>query len=259
MPMCLGRHLFTAARVVAMSLALLLACLGGVAQAEPLAALHVSLSPKRLGASTTMFFSFSIRDSAGGLPPALTVLDVRLPPGMTVNTAGLAACTPRQIARGPGQCPANSRVGGGTVRVEVPLGNVVRPETAVLSVFNSEVQGGRHTLLFYAKGRLPIATQLIFTGVMIPSMEGLTIEAGIPLIPTLPESPDAAIVEMSSTLGTLQFAYYRGVGRKRIRFHPSGSVLPGSCPTGGMPFTGGFRFNDTSMASAQITVACPGG
>jgi hypothetical protein len=259
MRMRFGRHLFATACLGAMTLALLLACLGGVAQAEPLAALHVSLSPKRLGASTTMFFSFSIRNSTGGLPPALTVLDVRLPPGMTVNTTGLAACTRRQIARGPSQCPANSRVGNGTVRVEVPLGNVVRPETAVLSVFNSEVLGGRRTLLFYAVGRIPIATKLIFAGVMIPSAEGLTIEAEIPLIPTLPEAPDAAIVEMSSTLGTLQFAYHRGVGRKRVRFHPSGSVLPASCPTGGMPFAGGFRFNDTSTASAQITVACPAG
>ena len=251
-------------RRLTLALGLLLASLAGATQATPpvqatpLAQLHVSVSPKRLGASTTMFFSFSISDSTGGLPPALTVLDVRLPPGMSVNTAGLAACTPRQIAHGPGSCPANSRVGGGKVRVEVPLGNVVRPEIAILSVFNSEVRGGRRTLLFYAIGRVPIATQLIFTGVIVPSAEGLTIEAKIPLIPTLPEAPDAAIVEMSSTLGTLQFAYYRGVGRKRVRFHPSGSVLPRSCPAGGMLFAGGFSFNDASTASAQALVACPG-
>jgi hypothetical protein len=245
-------------RRATLPLALLLACLAGVAQAAPLARLHVSLSPKRAGASTTMFFSFSISNSAGGLPPALTVLDVRLPPGMSVNTAGLAACTRRQLARGPAHCPANSRVGAGTVRVEVPLGNVIRPETAVLSVFNSEVQGGRRTLLFYAVGRIPIATRLIFAGVLKPSAEGLTIEADIPLIPTLPEAPDAAIVEMSSTLGTLQFAYYRGVGHKRTRFYPRGEVLPASCPQTGMPFAGGFRFNDTSTASTQTTVACPG-
>jgi hypothetical protein len=250
-------------RRVTLALALLLAfvagvAVAGVAQAAPLAQLHVSLSPKRLGASTTIFFSFSISDSTGGLLPALTVLDVRLPAGMSVNTAGLAACSRRQLAHGPSHCPANSRVGGGRVRVEVPLGNVVRREIAILSVFNSEVQGGRHTLLFYAIGRLPIATQLIFAGVMIPSAEGLTIEAKIPLIPTLPEAPDAAIVEMSSTLGTLQFAYYRHVGRKRVRFRPSGSVLPRTCPAGGMPFAGGFSFNDASTASAQAIVACPG-
>jgi hypothetical protein len=248
-------------RRMTLALALLLASVAGAAgaaRAAPLAQLHVGVSPKRLGASTTMSFNFSISDSSGGLPPALTVLDVRLPPGMSVNTAGLAACTPRQLAHGPSRCPANSRVGGGKVRVEVPLGNVVRPEIAVLSVFNSEVRGGRHTLLFYAIGRVPIATQLIFTGVMIPSAAGLTIEAKIPLIPTLPEAPDAAIVEMSSTLGTLQYAYYRGTGRKRVRFHPSGSVLPRSCPAAGMPFAGKFSFNDASVASAEAIVACPG-
>jgi hypothetical protein len=245
-------------RRAVLPLALLLACVAGLAQAAPLARLRISLSPERLGASTTMYFSFSIRDSAGGLPPALTVLDVRLPPGMNVDTAGLAVCTRRQLARGPSHCPANSRVGAGKVRVEVPLGNVVRPETAVLSVFNSEVSGGRHTLLFVAIGRVPIATQLTFVGSISPSAEGLTIEARIPLIPTLPEAPDAAIVEMSSTLGTRQFAYYRDVRHERVRFHPKGAMLPASCPKGGLSFAGGFRFNDLSTASAQTDVVCPG-
>jgi hypothetical protein len=221
------------------------------------ATLHVGLSPERLGASTTMSFDFTLATPGSPLPPALTLLDVRLPPGMGVDTTGLATCRPAQLARGPQGCSRDSEVGTGSVTVQVPLGNVIRPETAVLTVFNGPRQGGHTTLLFYAAGRLPIATQLVFAGVIVPSSAGQAIEATIPLIPTLPETPDAAIVAMSSTLGTQRLSYYRTVGEKRVRFWPKGATLPARCPAGGFAFSASFAFNDNTGASAATTVACP--
>ncbi|HEV3047051.1 MAG TPA: hypothetical protein VGY13_06775 [Solirubrobacteraceae bacterium] len=236
-------------------------CLGGAlasgtaapASAATSATLHVGLSPERLGASTTMFFDFILAAPGSPLPPALTTLDVRLPPGMGVDTAGLATCRAAQLARGPQGCSRDAEVGTGSVSVEVPLGNVIRPEIAALTVFNGARQDGRTTLLFHAVGRLPIATQLVFPGVIVPGAAGQTIEASIPLIPTLPEQPDAAIVAMSSTLGTRELRYYRG----RARIWPKGATLPARCPAGGFPFTADFAFNDHSAASAAATVACP--
>jgi hypothetical protein len=229
----------------------------GDAEAAPSANLHVSLSPDRLGASTTIAFAFQITAPDHALPAALTLLNVRLPPGMGVDTSGLATCTPSALAHGPQGCSRNSQVGSGSVDVKVPLGDVIRPEVAALTVFNGPRKGGHTTLLFYAAGRLPIATQLVFTGVIIPSASGESIQAAIPLIPTLPEAPDAAIVAMSSTLGTRQLTYYRTVGHRRVRFTPKGATLPARCPAGGFAFSAAFGFNDATTTMATTTVPCP--
>jgi hypothetical protein len=234
------------------------ACPAGAAQAVQSARLQVSLSPERLGASTTIAFDFQITAPNDELPSALTLLKVRLPPGMGIDTSGLARCRRALLVHGPQGCSRNSRVGTGSVDVKVPLGNVIRPEKAALTVFNGPRQRGHATLLFYAAGRLPIATQLVFRGVIIPSQLGQTIEAAIPLIPTLPEAPDAAIVAMSSTLGTRQLTYYRTVGHRRVRFTPRGATLPARCPAGGFPFSAFFGFSDATSTAAPAIVPCPG-
>jgi hypothetical protein len=232
------------------------ACLAGSADAAQSTRLQVSLNPTRPGASTTLAFGFQIEDPEGALPPALTRLDVRLPAGMGVDTSGLATCTEAKLEHGPKGCSTGARVGTGSVKVQVPLGNVTRPEIAALTVFNGPRKGGRTTLLFYAAGKLPIATQLIFPGVILPGPQGESIEASIPLIPTLPNTPDAAIVEMKASLGTRSQTYYRTVGSRRVRFTPKGATLPASCPAGGWPFSATFGFNDGSTAGAAAAVGC---
>jgi hypothetical protein len=244
----------TAALIGALAIWICPAC----AQAAQSAKLHVSLSPNRVGASTTITFGFQITSPNHMLPPALTLLDVRLPPGMGIDTRGLATCRSALLAHGPQGCSRDSQVGSGTVDVRVPLGEVIRPERAVLTVFNGPRQHGRTTLLFYAAGRLPIATQLVFAGVIVPGTLGQTIKASIPLIPTLPEAPDAAIVAMSSTLGTRQLIYYRTVAHRRVRFTPRGATVPPHCAAGGFPFSVSFGFSDASKTTAAATVRCPG-
>jgi hypothetical protein len=237
---------------------LMCACSPGAAQAGQSARLHVGLRPERLGAGTTIAFGFQIEAAGGALPGALTLLDVRLPPGMGIDTAGLATCAQAMLTHGPRGCSANAQVGTGSVKVQVPLGNVIRPEIAALTVFNGPRQDGHTTLLFYAAGKLPIATQLIFTGVIVPGPLGQRIEASIPLIPTLPNTPDAAIVEMTASLGTRRHTYYRTIGHRRVHLTPKGVTLPGRCPAGGFPFSAEFHFNDGSSAEAGTTVGCPG-
>jgi hypothetical protein len=247
------------AKIAALLGALLLCgCSAPAAEGAQSATLHVGLDPERPGAGTTMSFAFTIAAPGGALPAALTRLDVRLPPGMGVDTSGLATCTSAALAHGPRGCSHDARVGTGSVTVRVPLGNVVRPEIAALTVFNGPRKGGRTTLLFYAAGRLPIATQIVFAGVIVPGPLGQTIEAAIPLIPTLPDTPDAALTAMTSTLGTRRMTYYRTAGGRRVRFTPKGATLPGRCPAGGFVFSAGFRFNDGSTATAASTVACAG-
>jgi hypothetical protein len=237
---------------------LIYGCLAGSANAAQSAKLQVSLDPKRPGASTTLAFGFHIEDPEGALPPALTRLRVQLPAGMGIDTSGLATCTEAKLEHGPKGCSSDARVGSGSVKVQVPLGDVTRPETAALTVFNAPRRGGHTRLLFYAVGRLPIATQLIFAGVIVPGPQGESVEASIPLIPTLPNTPDAAIVDMTATLGTLSQSYYRTSGGQRVRFTPKGATLPARCPVGGFPFSATFGFNDGSSATAASTVACAG-
>jgi hypothetical protein len=233
-------------------------CSAGPALAAESARLHVGLRPERLGAGTTISFGFTLEAPAVELPPALTVLDVRLPAGMGIDTRGLGTCVRASLARGPQGCSANARVGTGRVDVQVPLGSVTRPEIAALTVFNGPREAGHSTLLFDGIGKLPIATQFAFTGVIVPSAQGDSIEATIPLISTLPNTPDAAIVEMTATLGTRAQSYFRTVKGRRVRFDPKGATLPGSCPAGGFPFSATFGFNDGSTAAAASTVPCPG-
>jgi hypothetical protein len=233
------------------------ACTAAAAQAAPTTKLRVGLSPNRLGASTTLSFAFTISESAEALPPALTTLDVGLPAGMGVDLSGVQTCTSKALAHGPQGCSANARVGTGSVLVEVPLGEVTRPEKAVLTVFNGPRRGSRATLLFDAIGKLPIATELIFEGIIVPNPGGSKIEATIPLIPTLPDTPDAAIVSMTATLGSRQQTYYRTVGGRRVRFTPKIATVPTRCPTGGFPFTASFGFNNREVATATAVVTCP--
>lgn len=233
------------------------ACLAGMANAAPTATLRVSLSPERLGGSTTIKFGFTIAEAGGALPPAVNVLKVQMPAGMAIDTAGLKTCAKRALALGPKGCSSSSQVGTGSVLVRVPLGESILPERAALTVFNGPRQGTRPTLIFYAAGRLPIATQLIFTGVITSSARGPLIRAAIPPIPTLPQAPDASIVELTSTLGTRQHAYFRTVGRRQVRFTPKGATLPPSCLAGGLPFFARFQFAGAGSISAATTVGCP--
>ena len=216
------------------------ACLAGAAQAAQSAKLQVSLSPERLGASTTLSFGFQIEAPGGALPAALTQLAVRLPAGMGVDTSGLATCTEAKLEEkhGPQGCSRNARVGRGSVKVQVPLGNVTRPEIAALAVFNGPRKSGHTTLLFDAIGKLPIATQLIFGGVIVPGPQGDSIEATIPLIPVLPNSPDGAIVEMTATLGTRQQTYFRTVERQAGALHTEGRDAARELPGWGLSVLG---------------------
>jgi hypothetical protein len=229
--------------------------------AAPTATLHVGLSPERPGGSTTLSFGFRIAAVGEALPPALTRLEVGMPAGMGVDLDGMQACTKAALlARGARGCSANSQVGTGSVVVRVPLGETIRTENAALSVFDGPRQGGHATLLFYAAGRLPIATQLVFSGVIGASgganAGGPTIKAGIPLIPTLPESPDAAIVVLNAAISTRQRSYYRTADHRRVRIMPKGATLPASCPAGGFPFRASLGFNDGMATSAVVSVAC---
>src|SRR5277367_6454709 len=89
-------------------------CLPATAGAAQTVTLHTSFSPDKLGASTTVGFSFQIASTTGGLPSPLTGLSLHLPAGIdyVTTTLGLSICHPAALVeRGLTGCPPNSRVG----------------------------------------------------------------------------------------------------------------------------------------------------
>lgn len=224
----------------------------------PHVSLRVRLAPGRPGAGTNLAFSFRVSAAAGAIAPPLTGLRVGLPRGLGIDMAGVAGCSLARL-QGGGGCPRDAQVGQGAVKVVVPLGEAVRTERARLTVYRGPRVHGDQTLLFDAIGRVPIGTQLVFAAAIRgEGSRGTSIQASIPLEPTLPNSPDAAIVSLSATLGTLGRAYYETQGQRRVAFTPRGITLPPSCPGGGLGFTAGFSFQDGSVAAASARAACGG-
>jgi len=237
-------------------------CLPGVATATQTARLDVHLTPERLGAGTTIIFGFQITGGGGQVPSPLTELNLSYPAHLGIGASGLGfnTCRPAKLeAQGPEGCPADSRMGYGSALVEVPFGPQVIHETARIWTFSAPVKDGRLALLFYAVGASPIDAELVFPAVIenAPAPFGGSLDTILPLVPSVPEAPDAAVVRLRSTIGPLNLTYYERVRGRLVAYKPRGIVLPRTCPRGGFPFAASFSFQDGSHTTASDTVPCP--
>jgi hypothetical protein len=235
-------------------------CLPASAHAGQSARLHVSFTPERLGQGTTVNISIQIAAPAGYVPPPLTELEVAYPRdlGFDVSGLGLATCSETRLqALGPEGCPADSRMGHGTALAEIAIGPEIEQEAAEVTIFRAP-QEGKIALLFDANARTPVSALLIFPGLFLPgpgSDESIRID--VPLVPSLPEAPDVALIRLHATLGPQGLTYYEHTHGQFVAYHPQGILLPHKCPHGGFPFTATFRFLDGGHTSARSTVPCP--
>ena len=226
------------------------------------AALHASFSPDRLGTPTAITFSFDLQTDEALAPPPLTALDLHMPAGMgyAATTLGLALCQRALLeAKGPAACPANSRLGSGSARVEVPFGTGAGQEIPEIQAVAGPSKNGNLLILFYANGLYPVDAQLTFAGEVLPDhgSYGSQLSATVPLVASVPGGPDVSIVHVQASLGTSLLIYYRHRHGRLIPFHPRGIAVPEHCPHGGFPFAATFTFQDSSQTSAQTTVPCP--
>jgi hypothetical protein len=240
----------------------LCAYLPAQSRSAPTVSLRAALQPERLGAGTTIQFGLTIATPAGQAPSPLTEIDLRYPANLGIGTSGLglATCSPKTLETlGPPGCPPNSVMGFGSALVEVPFGPELLQETARTTTFMAPVQNGHLGLLFYADGETPVYAQLVFPGLVLPAPApfGGTLDTTLPLVPSVPEAPDADIVKLSSTLGPSHITYYEYTRGQSIAYHPRGILLPKSCPAGGFRFAATLSFLDGRHASAQTTVPCP--
>jgi hypothetical protein len=79
----------------------------------------------------------------------------------------------------------------------------------------------------------------------------------IPLVPSLSEAPDVAVVQFRSTLGLLHLRYHEHIPQPGRPVRTKGIPLPNRCPRGGFRFAASFAFQEGSHATAQISVPCP--
>jgi hypothetical protein len=234
----------------------------GTAQARQSASLQATLTPERLGQGTTIGFGFQIAAAAGHAPSPLTGIEISYPVefGFALSELGLATCSAGTLkAAGPQGCPANSLMGYGTALAQIPVGPEILDETAHVTIFRTTQQSGRLALLIYAEGETPVSAQIVFPGLILPATTpfGGRLDMNVPLVPSLPDGPDVAIVQFHSTLGPQHLRYNERVDGRIVKYEPKGIPLPNRCPRGGFPFAAKFRFMDGSNAVADTKVPCP--
>jgi hypothetical protein len=226
--------------------------------------LHAALTPEHLGGGTTIHFGFTIAAPAGRLPLPVRQIDLLYPAniGITTSGLGLSTCRARALeAHGPPGCPVNSVMGFGSALVAVPFGPELLEETARTTTFMAPVHNQRLSLLFYVDGENPVYAQLVFPGLVLPAPApfGGDVNTSLPLIPSVPEASDVALVRLTTTLGPSHVTYVEYKRGHRIPYHPQGFLLPDRCPRGGFRFAARFLFEDGSRTSAATAVPCPRG
>jgi hypothetical protein len=229
---------------------------------QQLVRLKVGFYPDRLGASTTIHVSFRVATSFGLPPSPLVGLRMSMPKGVNLSTTklGIAVCRPISLeAAGAEGCSPNSVMGRGKALVEVPIGPEILHEWANITILMGPAIEHHTTLIYYADGSTPVSAQVVFTGLLLPDSGpfGGLLNMTIPLIPSLPGAPDAAVVYVRTTFGPAGLRYYKRERDKMIVYKPEGVDVPSTCPPGGFPFAAIFSFADGSDVSTTATVPCP--
>lgn len=232
------------------------------AAAAPTVSLHAALTPEHLGAGTTIRFALKITPPPGQFPPALRKMDLRYPAnlGIARSDLGTANCIAASLqANGPPGCPKNSIMGYGSATVEVPFGSEILYENARATIFMAPLQQGNISLLFFVNGESPVSAQLVFPAVILPATTpfGGDLTTTIPLIASIPEAPNVAILNLNMTLGPSGITYYEYAKHRKIAYQPTGILLPQGCPHHGFAFATDLTFADNTHTQTQTTIPCP--
>ncbi|HEX5852598.1 MAG TPA: hypothetical protein VFY36_05855 [Solirubrobacteraceae bacterium] len=234
----------------------------GSAQAQQSVRLRATLNPKRLGHGTTLGFDIQIRAPRGKVPSPVVGIALRYPNDLGIGLSGLGLETCRQAtleAIGMRACPPDSLMGDGSATVEIQIGPEIVHETAKLAIVRAPVKNGRFALIFYADGTTPVEAQLSLPAFLLEAAHpfGGKVDIQLPLVPSLPESPDVALVHLHALIGPAHLTYYEHVHGRRVAYRPRGIQLPKSCPRGGFPFAATFAFSDGTRSTARTRVSCP--
>ncbi|MHB1569511.1 MAG: hypothetical protein ACYC0H_09940 [Solirubrobacteraceae bacterium] len=247
------------APLIASLLALILA---PNAVAAPRVSLHARFAPDKAGASTTIYYGFTISE-----PAPLRSMELRLPYEMGLGTSslGLRECTaPPLLESGLEGCSPNALLGFGTALAEVPFGatfpySVLREPLHVTALLG-EPANNNETVLIYIESAHPVAVERVLTATILPVARpyGDALKINVPNWQTWPEGPDVGITRFTSTIGPHGLRYRRQEHGKTIFFEPRGLTVPLTCPKGGFPIEARFQWwNSAATAVARVRVPCP--
>jgi hypothetical protein len=233
------------------------------AQAAESARLSATLTPERLGQGTTIGFNLRILTAGGVIPPPLREVDLRYPQDLGIATSGLGlqTCSAATLEiSGPQGCPPDSVMGIGSAVAEIPVGPEIVSETAPVTIFRAPTENGQIAMVLYANGATPVDAQILLPSLLLPATApfGGRVKIHVPLVPSLPDSPDVAVVRLTTTLGPLGITYYEREHGRTVAYRPRGLQLPGICPHRGFPFAAQLDFVGGSSATARAVVPCPG-
>ncbi len=221
-----------------------------------------SLTPTRLGAATTIGLGLRVDGAPGTVPPPLRSVELRYPEnlGIALSGLGLEMCTASVLeTQGPLGCPPNSVMGRGTALGEIPFGPEIIRERATVTVVRAEDESGHIALLFDAQGISPVIANIVLPGELLPAARpfGGEINLKVPLVPSLPEAPDVAVVALEATIGPQGLTYYEQAHGATVPYVPKGILLPTRCPHGGFPFAATLAFEGGGRSDAKTRVRCP--
>ncbi len=225
--------------------------------------LKASFSPERLGRETTVSVAFRITGAPGTASSPVREVKLYYPAelGIATSELGQESCTAEDLQRaGVAGCGRNALMGYGSAQVEVPFGPKRVFETAPITILSQPVREGSLGLLFYASGDFPVIANLVFGGVVLDAggRYGGMLDTRLPLVPSVPEGPDVALVALDTTIGPRGITYFETVRGETVKFKPRGILLPARCPRRGFPFRVRVRFEDGGWAGGETAVRCPG-
>src|SRR6201999_1651801 len=115
-------------------------------------------------------------------------------------------------------CSPNSRLGFGSAFVEVPFGESAGHEIPDIQALMGPPHEGNIVILFYADGRAPVYAQIVFQGELLPGSGpfGGSLDAAIPMIPSVTNGPPVSIISVKSTIGPDHLTYYKKVHGKTV-------------------------------------------
>ncbi len=259
-----GRLAAILARPIAVGacVAMIAACTAGGAGAAPSVKLRAGFTPERLGRTTTVSLSIQIAPHGETVPPPLTQADLRYPAGLDVQLSGLGidACSASTLEElGVEGCPPDSIMGHGYAVAEFSIKHKPLREAAQIAIVRTVEQDGHFALLLYIYGETAVSAQIVLPAVLLPADGpfGGLLSIQVPLVPSLPESPDVSVGEIRLVLGPPDLTYYERAQHKLIAYKPGGIGLPKRCPRGGFRFAIELGFLGGAHAGASTAVPCP--
>jgi hypothetical protein len=243
-------------RLRAFPLALLLALIvcpspASAGQSMTTATVAPTLSPDRLGAEGALQLTINYSSNESAVPLPVTGAVLRFPAGLGVEIPHLRSCSPTRLrTQGPKACPPQSLLGHGHAVAEAQAGSQIVSEGIDLTLFVGPFHNLQPTFEILGQGYSPFDQRVVLTGTVRPDNPpyGEDLVLSIPPIPTLPLEPNASIVDMSLTVGTV---------KPRHPITVNTIVVPSNCPVGGFPFAAEFTYADGSTSSALASAACP--